>query len=67
MLLLGKRVKVMGMGIQGTVVYETKNLLYISTEKGIRKVPKKGNTFINDKGKYLGDKLVGRPWERYDP
>jgi ribonuclease P protein subunit POP4 len=56
-------------GIKGMVVDETKNVLTIETEKGIRKVQKKGSTFIfkissGKKVKVNGNKIAVRPEER---
>lgn len=56
-------------GIKGLVIDETKNTLAIETEKGIKKIQKKGSTFIfkisNDKKvKVNGNKIAVRPEDR---
>ncbi len=55
-------------GMEGTVVDETMNMLLVNTSKGIKKLPKAGNTFRfwikGKKVEILGDVLVGRPEER---
>ncbi len=56
-------------GIKGLVVDETKNLLIIETEKGIKKVQKKGTDFIftipnGKKVKVNGAIITKRPEER---
>lgn len=56
-------------GIKGLVVDETKNLLIIETEKGIKKVQKKGTSFIftipnGKKVKVNGTIIAKRPEER---
>jgi len=56
-------------GIKGLVVDETKNLLIIETEKGTKKVQKKGTSFIftipnGKKVKVNGTIIAKRPEER---
>jgi len=56
-------------GIKGLVVDETKNLLIIETEKGIKKIQKKGTSFIftipnGKKVKVNGTIIAKRPEER---
>lgn len=56
-------------GIHGTVVDETKNTLTIETGKGLKKIQKKGATFIfkipsGKKVKVVGNKIATRPEER---
>ncbi len=55
-------------GMEGTVVDETMNMLLVNTSKGIKKLSKAGNTFRfwikGKKVEILGDVLVGRPEER---
>ena len=55
-------------GINGLVVDETKNLLIIETENGIKKVQKKGTEFMfiipNGKVKIKGTIIAKRPEER---
>ncbi|PIN75883.1 hypothetical protein COV18_01745 [Candidatus Woesearchaeota archaeon CG10_big_fil_rev_8_21_14_0_10_37_12] len=50
--------------IQGIVVDETKNTIHIETEKGIKKVPKKGTTFIIGGKTVQGNKVLVQPEER---
>ena len=56
-------------GIKGMIVDETKNLLTIETEKGIKKIQKKNSVFIfnipdGKKVKVNGNKIAVRPEER---
>ena len=53
-------------GIEGEIVYETKNTFLIEKENGRKvKVPKKGIVFVvKGKGRYIGDDLISRPWTR---
>ncbi len=55
-------------GIKGTIINETKNTIQIQTNKGDKKIMKKGNTFkINYKEHNIsikGDLLIGTPEER---
>jgi ribonuclease P protein subunit POP4 len=56
-------------GVKGLVVDETKNTLTIETEKGMKKIQKKGSTFIfkissEKKVKVNGNKIAVRPEER---
>lgn len=56
-------------GIKGMVVDETKNILTIETDKGLKKIQKKGSIFIfkipnGKKVKVIGNKIVARPEER---
>jgi len=56
-------------GLKGLVVDETKNTLIIETEKGMKKIQKKGSTFIfkisdEKKVKVNGNKISVRPEER---
>ena len=56
-------------GIKGTVVDETKNTLTIETDKGMKKIQKKGSVFIfkipdGKKVKVNGNKIATRPEER---
>ncbi len=72
--LLGKKVKVIEstdpgkIGIEGVVIDETKNILVLKTEKGVKKIPKAECTFLIEAGKRIykvsGKLLVGRPEER---
>jgi len=56
-------------GLNGLVVDETKNLLTIETEKGIKKIQKKGTDFMfiipsGKKVKVSGTLITKRPEER---
>jgi len=56
-------------GVKGLVVDETKNTLIIEAEKGMKKIQKKGSTFIfkisnEKKVKVNGNKIAVRPEER---
>jgi ribonuclease P protein subunit POP4 len=56
-------------GIKGMVVDETKNVLTIETDKGLKKIQKKGSVFIfkipnGKKVKVNGNKIAARPEER---
>lgn len=66
-LLIGDKVKVLSepyAGIEGEIVYETKNMLWIKGQK-LYKVPKKGTKFyIEGRGLVCGDLLIARPWVR---
>lgn len=73
--LIGLTVEVVGstnkfnIGIKGTVLDETKNILTIETGKEIKKIQKKGTKFIftipsGKKVKVNGTKIVRRPEER---
>ena len=73
--LIGLKVEVVGsfnkfhIGLKGLVVDETKNLLTIETEKGIKKIQKKGTEFVftipnGKKIKVNGAIITKRPEER---
>lgn len=72
--LIGRDIKIVGAknksleGIRGKIVYETKNLIHVETETGIKKLIKDQITIkMNYKGKTIeinGKLLVGRPEER---
>jgi ribonuclease P protein subunit POP4 len=56
-------------GVKGLVVDETKNTLTIETEKGMKKIQKKGSVFIfkissEKKVKVNGNKIAVRPEDR---
>jgi ribonuclease P protein subunit POP4 len=56
-------------GIKGLVVDETRNLLAVETEGGLKKIQKKGSIFIfkipdGKKVKVDGKKIVARPEDR---
>ena len=66
--LIGMNAKVIGKNIQGKIIDETKNMLVVKTEEGIKKVIKKNSkmefTIKNEKIVVEGNKLVARPEER---
>ncbi|MFH1511161.1 MAG: ribonuclease P protein subunit [Candidatus Woesearchaeota archaeon] len=51
-------------GIEGTIKDETRNMITICTEKGIKKLVKSQHTFDINGKKISGEKLAGRPEER---
>ncbi len=55
-------------GIKGMVVNETKNMLWIETKDGIKKVPKKGTKFMFTLSKHKvivdGNRIAKRPEDR---
>jgi ribonuclease P protein subunit POP4 len=56
-------------GLRGKIVDETKNLLVLETEKGIKRIQKNGNTFLfglesGEKIEVDGKKIMFRPEER---
>jgi ribonuclease P protein subunit POP4 len=56
-------------GVKGLVVDETKNTLIIETKRGMKKIQKKGSTFIfkisnEKKVKVNGNKIAVRPEDR---
>ncbi|MEM5872270.1 MAG: ribonuclease P protein component 1 [Candidatus Aenigmatarchaeota archaeon] len=56
-------------GIKGIVVDETKNTITIEAKNGLKKIQKKGATFIftipnGKKVKVKGEKILARPEER---
>ena len=73
--LIGLPVEIVGstnkfqIGIKGMVVDETKNVLTVETENGLKKIQKKGSIFIfkipnGKKVKVKGEKIAARPEER---
>ena len=67
---IGKNIKVVESGnpallkIKGEVIDETKNMLFVKTTKGMKKVIKKGSVFMINGVKVRGSNLKGRPEER---
>ncbi|MGA1974291.1 MAG: ribonuclease P protein subunit [Conexivisphaerales archaeon] len=52
-------------GIQGTLIHESKNMLWLSSADATRLVPKSPNTFLVDRSFLVsGDLLVGRFFDR---
>lgn len=68
--MVGKKVEVIQAnnksldGLQGTIVDETRETLVIHTQKGEKRIPKKGVVFAIGKKTVSGDKIVGRSEER---
>jgi len=65
--IIGLKVKVSNSPIKGEVVDETKNTFMISTSKGEKTVPKKGNKFeieLDKKCVIDGEMITQRPYER---
>lgn len=51
-------------GIEGTVVDETKNTISIETPSGVKNVQKRGTVFTIDGQEVPGDKVLASPEER---
>ena len=52
-------------GLQGTIVHESKNMLWLSSNGETRLVPKSPNTFLVNRSVFVsGDLLVGRFFDR---
>ena len=51
-------------GLNGTVLEETRNMLVLDTAKGSKMIPKRGSTLLVDGAYVAGDDLRGRPYER---
>ena len=52
-------------GLQGTLIHESKNMLWLSSDDAIRLVPKPLNTFLVDRSFFVsGDLIVGRLFDR---
>ncbi len=62
--LIGLNVKVLGTGIEGRIIDETKNMLIIEHNHKKKKIIKNNNEFEFDGIKIDGKSLVGRPEER---
>ncbi|MCW1292320.1 MAG: ribonuclease P protein subunit [Candidatus Rehaiarchaeum fermentans] len=71
-MIIGKEVEILDLEnkpyIKGKVIMETKNLLVLLTNKGIKKIIKQNKKiviYINNekKIKIIGDKISKRPWE----
>lgn len=72
--LIGRTVEIIGsankanVGLTGRIIDETKNLVFIDTSRGIKKVLKKGNVFqihyLGEKVRVKGELLLGDPAER---
>ena len=64
---IGDKVKVLNgpyAGIEGEVVYETKNMIWIKGRR-LLKVPKRGIKFyVEGKGPVHGSSLISKPWVR---
>ena len=66
-MLIGFKLVVVGKGLEGNVIDETKNTLMLETKKGTKRVIKDGNRFIlhmNKKEiKVDGNDIIMRSWE----
>jgi RNase P/RNase MRP subunit p29 len=66
-MLIGFKLVVVGKGLEGNVIDETKNTLMLETNKGTKRVIKDGNRFIlhmNKKEiKVDGNDIIMRSWE----
>ncbi len=66
--ILGRRLKAFynGKMFEGVVVGETKNMVEVETNSGVKKVPKNETVFYLDGGEVRieGSKLLGRSFER---
>ncbi|GCC11027.1 MAG TPA: ribonuclease P protein subunit [Euryarchaeota archaeon] len=55
-------------GLTGTVVYETRNMLHIDVEGQLKKIPKEHSIFLfkieDDEVKVEGRKILARPEDR---
>jgi len=67
---IGRKIKIMksrneeNIGIQGTILDETRNTLLVETSKGQKIIVKSGNQFKIDDNIIDGNALVGKPEER---
>jgi ribonuclease P protein subunit POP4 len=73
--IIGLRVKILASssrsmtGLTGTVIDETKNMLVVRTEDGVKKIPKSTSVFLltlpdGKEVKLEGRRILGRPEER---
>jgi RNase P/RNase MRP subunit p29 len=68
--MLGSTIEVVGgqpqyRGLQGTLVHESKNMLWLSANGVTRLIPKSQNTFLVNRSFFFsGDLLVGRFFDR---
>ncbi len=67
LMLIGKRVRIMKLGIEGYVIDETKNSLLLSTPNGNKRIIKQTANLIvyTEKGELMlrGKDINMRPWE----
>ena len=73
--IIGLRVRVLASscssmtGLAGTIVDETKNMLVVETDEGVKKIPKETSVFLltlpdGKEVKLEGWRIVGRPEDR---
>ncbi len=66
-MIIGGRILVVDLGLEGNVVDETKNTIVISTNKGIKRIIKDNRKiiiYLKDKEiKVRGEDIRLRPWE----
>ncbi len=64
---IGDKIKVLNgpyANIEGQVVYETKNMIWVKGRK-LLKIPKRGTKFyVEGKGFVHGNSLISKPWVR---
>ncbi|MDG7044108.1 MAG: ribonuclease P protein subunit [Nitrososphaerota archaeon] len=48
----------------GVMVYETKNMVYLDGERGVKMIPKANHDFMVNGRMISGTTLLKRPWER---
>jgi RNase P/RNase MRP subunit p29 len=46
------------------MVYETKNMVYLDGERGVKMIPKANHDFMVNGKMISGTTLLKRPWER---
>lgn len=51
-------------GLEGRVVDETRNMVVIETQRGVKRVPKRGTVFAIDGEEVAGDEALAAPGER---
>lgn len=66
-MLIGNKVLIVDLGLEGIVIDETKNSLVINTEKGVKRIIKDNRKIIiylnNKEIKVRGEEIRLRPWE----
>lgn len=48
----------------GIMVYETRNMVFLNGERGVKMIPKADHDFVIDGKMISGSTLLKRPWER---
>ena len=64
---IGRKAAVSGTRVKGTIIDESKYMLWIETEKGVRKVSKRNHCFVFDAlpdAAVEGNAVCARPEER---